>query len=142
MLVLPPIPPVTGFAARVRLPRDYYVRLGSNDYSASTVAGIRGSSLSSAWMAASTAVIPESYGARTYVGGPAALTAFAAVFREIPSHAAIDLIDRPISAQSSTVTMAQISTVTGTPARAPGQSQRSRNSSPWVETEIGDTGRR
>ncbi|MEJ1193166.1 IS21 family transposase [Pseudarthrobacter sp. CCNWLW207] len=33
MLVLPPVPPVTGFAARVRLPRDYYVRMGSNDYS-------------------------------------------------------------------------------------------------------------
>jgi transposase len=33
MLGLPPIPPVTGFAARVRLPRDYYVRMGSNDYS-------------------------------------------------------------------------------------------------------------
>lgn len=24
---------MTGFAARVRLPRDYYVRMGSNDYS-------------------------------------------------------------------------------------------------------------
>jgi hypothetical protein len=33
MLVLPPVPPVTGFVARVRLPRDYYVRMGSNDYS-------------------------------------------------------------------------------------------------------------
>ncbi|TSE15722.1 IS21 family transposase [Arthrobacter sp. KBS0703] len=33
MLGLPPLPPVTGFAARVRLPRDYYVRMGSNDYS-------------------------------------------------------------------------------------------------------------
>lgn len=33
MLALPPVPPVTGFAARVRLPRDYYVRMGSNDYS-------------------------------------------------------------------------------------------------------------
>ncbi len=33
MLALPPIPPVTGFTARVRLPRDYYVRTGSNDYS-------------------------------------------------------------------------------------------------------------
>ncbi|PVZ53838.1 IS21 family transposase [Arthrobacter sp. H-02-3] len=33
MLVLPPVPPVTGFATRVRLPRDYYVRMGSNDYS-------------------------------------------------------------------------------------------------------------
>lgn len=33
MLVLPPVPPVTGLAARIRLPRDYYVRMGSNDYS-------------------------------------------------------------------------------------------------------------
>jgi transposase len=33
MLALPPVPPVTGFAARARLPRDYYVRMGSNDYS-------------------------------------------------------------------------------------------------------------
>ncbi|WP_307484247.1 IS21 family transposase [Pseudarthrobacter sulfonivorans] len=33
MLNLPPVPPVTGFATRVRLPRDYYVRMGSNDYS-------------------------------------------------------------------------------------------------------------
>lgn len=33
MLALPPVPPVTGCAARVRLPRDYYVRMGSNDYS-------------------------------------------------------------------------------------------------------------
>jgi transposase len=33
MLGLPPVPPVTGFTARVRLPRDYYVRMGSNDYS-------------------------------------------------------------------------------------------------------------
>ncbi|WP_157360952.1 IS21 family transposase [Arthrobacter sp. EPSL27] len=33
MLALPPVPPVTGFTARVRLPRDYYVRMGSNDYS-------------------------------------------------------------------------------------------------------------
>ncbi|MBT2551277.1 IS21 family transposase [Arthrobacter sp. ISL-65] len=33
MLALPPVPPVTGFAGRVRLPRDYYVRMGSNDYS-------------------------------------------------------------------------------------------------------------
>jgi transposase len=33
MLALPPVPPVTGFVARVRLPRDYYVRMGSNDYS-------------------------------------------------------------------------------------------------------------
>ena len=33
MLALPPVPPVTGFTARVRLPRDYSVRMGSNDYS-------------------------------------------------------------------------------------------------------------
>ncbi|CCQ48546.1 integrase core domain protein [Pseudarthrobacter siccitolerans] len=33
MLALPPVPPVTGFTSRVRLPRDYYVRMGSNDYS-------------------------------------------------------------------------------------------------------------
>jgi hypothetical protein len=33
MLALPPVPPVTGFTPRVRLPRDYYVRVGSNDYS-------------------------------------------------------------------------------------------------------------
>jgi transposase len=33
MLALPPVPPVTGFTTRVRLPRDYYVRMGSNDYS-------------------------------------------------------------------------------------------------------------
>lgn len=33
MLTLPPIPPAHGFAARVRLPRDYYVRVGGNDYS-------------------------------------------------------------------------------------------------------------
>jgi hypothetical protein len=33
MLALPPVPPVTGFATRVRLPRDYYVRMGSDDYS-------------------------------------------------------------------------------------------------------------
>ena len=33
MLGLPPVQPVTGFASRVRLPRDYYVRMGSNDYS-------------------------------------------------------------------------------------------------------------
>jgi hypothetical protein len=30
---VPPVPPATGFAARVRLPRDYYVRMGSEDYS-------------------------------------------------------------------------------------------------------------
>jgi hypothetical protein len=33
MLGLPPVPPVTGFATRIRLPRDYNVRTGSNDYS-------------------------------------------------------------------------------------------------------------
>lgn len=33
MLALPPVEPVTGFRARVRLPRDYYVRVASNDYS-------------------------------------------------------------------------------------------------------------
>jgi hypothetical protein len=61
-------------------------------------------------MAGSTALIPEACGARTYVGGPSALTAFATVFLEIPNRAAIDLIDSPsarcnrrISAQSSTV---------------------------------------
>jgi transposase len=33
MLALPPVPPTTGFVSRVRLPRDYYVRVASNDYS-------------------------------------------------------------------------------------------------------------
>lgn len=33
MLTLPPTPPVTGWVSRVRLPRDYYVRVASNDYS-------------------------------------------------------------------------------------------------------------
>jgi hypothetical protein len=33
MLALPPVPPVTGWAQSLRLPRDYYVRLDSNDYS-------------------------------------------------------------------------------------------------------------
>jgi transposase len=33
MLGLPPVPPVLGWAGRVRLPRDYYVRVASNDYS-------------------------------------------------------------------------------------------------------------
>jgi len=33
MTPLPPIAPVTGFHDRVRLSRDYYVRVGSNDYS-------------------------------------------------------------------------------------------------------------
>ena len=33
MLALPPIAPNIGFTARVRLPRDYYVRVAGNDYS-------------------------------------------------------------------------------------------------------------
>lgn len=33
MTVLPPYPPVTGFQNRVRLARDYYVRVEGNDYS-------------------------------------------------------------------------------------------------------------
>lgn len=33
MLMLPPVPPSTGWATTVRLPRDHYVRLDSNDYS-------------------------------------------------------------------------------------------------------------
>jgi hypothetical protein len=33
MLGLPPVAPSIGFAARVRLPRDYYVRVAGNDYS-------------------------------------------------------------------------------------------------------------
>ena len=33
MTVLPPHPPTTGLQARVRLGRDYYVRVDSNDYS-------------------------------------------------------------------------------------------------------------
>ena len=33
MLGLPPVPPAVGFATRVRLPRDYYVRVAGNDYS-------------------------------------------------------------------------------------------------------------
>ncbi len=33
MLALPPIPPVVGWAQSVRLPRDHYIRLDSNDYS-------------------------------------------------------------------------------------------------------------
>ncbi len=33
MLALPPMPPATGFHTRVRLPRDYYVRVAGNDYS-------------------------------------------------------------------------------------------------------------
>jgi Integrase core domain len=33
MLALPPTPPVIGWTNRIRLPRDYYVRIASNDYS-------------------------------------------------------------------------------------------------------------
>ena len=33
MLALPPVPPTTGWENTLRLPRDHYVRLGSNDYS-------------------------------------------------------------------------------------------------------------
>jgi len=33
MLRLPPLAPAHGFTARVRLPRDYYVRVAGNDYS-------------------------------------------------------------------------------------------------------------
>jgi hypothetical protein len=33
MLPLPPVNPSVGFAARARLPRDYYVRIAGNDYS-------------------------------------------------------------------------------------------------------------
>jgi transposase len=33
MLTLPPVPPTTGWENTLRLPRDHYVRLGSNDYS-------------------------------------------------------------------------------------------------------------
>ena len=33
MLALPPVAPVTGWQATVRLPRDHYVRLDANDYS-------------------------------------------------------------------------------------------------------------
>ena len=49
MLALPPVAPATGWCASLRLPRDHYVRLDSNDYSApdhprvpSTVAGRAG----------------------------------------------------------------------------------------------------
>ena len=34
MITLPPVPPVTGWHKTARLPRDYYVRLDGNDYSA------------------------------------------------------------------------------------------------------------
>ena len=33
MLALPPVAPTTGWRASTRLPRDHYIRLGSNDYS-------------------------------------------------------------------------------------------------------------
>jgi hypothetical protein len=33
MLALPPVPPVTGWRQTLRLPRDHYIRLDSNDYS-------------------------------------------------------------------------------------------------------------
>jgi Mu transposase, C-terminal domain len=33
MLLLPPVAPVTGWRAALRLPRDHYVLLDSNDYS-------------------------------------------------------------------------------------------------------------
>jgi len=33
MLPLPPVAPVTGWRSSLRLPRDHYVRLDSNDYS-------------------------------------------------------------------------------------------------------------
>lgn len=33
MLALPPVHPVTGWHSTLRLPRDHYVRLNSNDYS-------------------------------------------------------------------------------------------------------------
>jgi len=33
MLALPPVPPVTGWSQSLRLPRDHYIRLDSNDYS-------------------------------------------------------------------------------------------------------------
>jgi len=38
MLILPPVAPRIGFHDRVRLPRDYYVRVFSNDYSVDPVA--------------------------------------------------------------------------------------------------------
>jgi hypothetical protein len=33
MSVLPPVPPMVGTSTRVRLGRDYYVRIAGNDYS-------------------------------------------------------------------------------------------------------------
>lgn len=38
MLALPPVAPQLGWRERVRLPRDHYVRVGSNDYSVDPVA--------------------------------------------------------------------------------------------------------
>lgn len=38
MLALPPVAPQLGWRQRVRLPRDHYVRVGSNDYSVDPVA--------------------------------------------------------------------------------------------------------
>jgi len=38
MLVLPPLPPALGLRFRIRLPRDYYVRVFGNDYSVDPVA--------------------------------------------------------------------------------------------------------
>jgi Mu transposase, C-terminal domain len=37
MLALPPVPPVTGWRRPAVLPRDHYIRLDSNDYSAGPV---------------------------------------------------------------------------------------------------------
>ncbi|WP_343317983.1 hypothetical protein AAFM46_11950 [Arthrobacter sp. TMP15] len=47
MLGLPPVAPVTEFHARVRLPRDYYVRVVSNDYSVDPQASDNGQTLPS-----------------------------------------------------------------------------------------------
>ena len=33
MVALPPVAPATGWRAALRLPRDHYIRLDSNDYS-------------------------------------------------------------------------------------------------------------
>jgi len=38
MLTLPPVVPQLGWRTRVRLPRDHYIRLGSNDYSVDPIA--------------------------------------------------------------------------------------------------------
>jgi hypothetical protein len=37
MLAMPPTAPTVGWSRRVRLPRDYYVRIASNDYSVDPV---------------------------------------------------------------------------------------------------------